>query len=281
MQFTTETITPEKAMRYLQTNTKNRPVSKVFVRSYAETMRKGRWMLNGVPIVFDNDGRLIDGQHRLHAVIEAGIPVEFSVARGASPDAFTTYDCGRHRNLGQLIAIQGAKNYTQIASIVASNKVLVENGRLISNAHAVGRSFTKTTNDEYYKIYVADAAEYERVASIIKELSAGRTRILTGSWAGGMYYYLTHTGGYSEECVRAFFEDLYFKTNNSDVVMKLRDMLQKAAMSGRKYTAEMLWALLAKTWNCYIKGECPRALVYKTDLEVLPRLITKQQILDL
>jgi hypothetical protein len=275
MQFVTETITPEKATQYLQTNTKNRPLSRIFVRSYADTMRKGKWLLNGVPIIFDNEGRLIDGQHRLQAVVEAGIPVKFDVARGASPDAFTTYDCGRHRNLSQLIGMQGVKNYTLTAAIVASNRSLVTTGRLQAN-NAKGSQQKKLTNDDYYEIFSLDPAGYERVAAIITNISDGKTRMLSGSWSGGMYYYLTHVGGYSEECVSDFFKDVYFLTNNSPVVMKLRNMLQKAAMSEKKYKAEMLWALLAKTWNFYVKGECPTRIVFDPEKEALPKLKLKQ-----
>lgn len=269
MNFVTETITPERARLYLKTNENNRPVSRIFVRSYADTMRKGKWILNGVPIIFDNEGRLIDGQHRLLAVIEADIPVKFDVARGASPEAFTTYDCGRHRNLSQLIAMQGIKNYVLTAAIVASNRSLVSTGRLIANN---ARGSLKLSNNDYYEIFSLDPAGYERVAAIIVNISDGKTRILSGSWAGGMYYYLTHVGGYPEEIVSDFFNDLYFQTNSSAVVMKLRNMLQKAAMSEKKYKTEMLWALLAKTWNFYVKGECPCRIIFDSDKEDVPKL---------
>ena len=275
MQFVTETITPDKAMQYLKTIESNRPVSRVFVRSYADTMRKGKWLLNGVPIIFDNEGHLIDGQHRLHAVIEADIPVKFDVARGASPDAFTTYDCGRHRNLSQLIAMQGVKNYTLTAAIVASNRSLVTTGRLQAN-NAKGSQQKKLTNDDYYEIFSLDPSGYERVAAIITNISDGKTRMLSGSWSGGMYYYLTHVGGYDEGFVNDFFNDVYFQTDNIPVVKKLRNMLQKAAMSEKKYKAEMLWALLAKTWNFYVKGECPTRIVFDSEREELPRLKLKQ-----
>lgn len=101
MNYVTENITPAKAQEYLNSSQGNRPISKVTVRSYADTMKKGKWMMNGVPVVFDVDGHLLDGHHRLEAITLAGIPVKMDVCRGVSPDAFTTFDCGRHRNVGR------------------------------------------------------------------------------------------------------------------------------------------------------------------------------------
>ena len=58
-----ETITPQKAQEYLAKSGGNRNISKPVVTSYATTMREGKWILNGEPIVFDVDGVLLNGHH--------------------------------------------------------------------------------------------------------------------------------------------------------------------------------------------------------------------------
>ena len=113
-----ETITPQKAQEYLAKSGGNRNISKPVVRSYANSMKEGKWLLNGEPIVFDVDGVLLNGHHRLNAVIEANVPIQTFVTRGVEHESFSTFDCGRNRTLGQLIGMQGVKNYNVISSAV-------------------------------------------------------------------------------------------------------------------------------------------------------------------
>lgn len=273
MSTVTENITPEKARQYLNTSTGNRPISKVYVHSYADTMKRGAWMLNGVPIIFDCEGHLQDGHHRLEAVIEAGIPVRFDVRRGVSPESFTTYDCGRHRNVGQLLAMQQIKNYNLIGSIVVANDRLINTGRLYSNNTSVSQGHART-NTENYELYRRDPKGYERVASRIVHLQ-GRCRILSGSWAGGLYYYLSHAGGYTEQEVDPFFDSLFSLDSTGGPVELLRRVLTKEAIEGRKLKSDTLWAFLVKTWNAYITGQSPRILRYQNE-ERMPSLILRQ-----
>lgn len=275
-QYTTETITPAKAQEYLQhSESKNRPISKVFVRSYADTMKKGKWLLNGVCIIFDDKGNILDGRHRLTAVIEAGIPVSFDVIRGVDPQAFTTYDCGRHRTVGQLLAMQDVKHYNLIASIISANDRLVKSERLCENNSCASASRIKESNADKYNVYREDPEGYSATATVIVRLMS-RCRIISGSWAGGIFYYLTHTGGYSENEVLPFFEALFsLDTSDIPVCDLLRKAITKSAMEGKKMKAEMLWALIAKAWNHYIKGESPKILRYQQTQEELPKLKLK------
>jgi hypothetical protein len=77
-----ETITPEIAREYLRRNTHNRQIRKSTVESYAKSMRRGNWLLTHQGIGFDEKGNLIDGQHRLEAVVASGCSIEVLVTRG-------------------------------------------------------------------------------------------------------------------------------------------------------------------------------------------------------
>ncbi len=74
-----QTVTPRRAAEYLERNTANRPLSKRTVREFAEAMRRGEWRVTHQGIAFDTEGALVDGQHRLAAIIEADLPVETTV----------------------------------------------------------------------------------------------------------------------------------------------------------------------------------------------------------
>lgn len=277
MTTVTENITPAKAQEYLRTNDANRPISKVYVRSYADTMRRGAWLMNGVPIIFDTEGRLLDGQHRLRAVVEAGIPVRFDVVRGAPSAAFTTYDTGRHRNLGQIIAMQGTKHYNLIGSIVNANEILIKSHRLCANNGIFHQARRQTLTDLYDK-YIKDSEGFQEIAKTIVTFES-RCRILPGSWAGGLYYYLTHTGGYDQSVVHPFFEAVYtLEDKTIPAATLLQKTIAKDAIEGRSKKDKMapvkLWVYIVKSWNSYITNSPLKRLIFDED-DNIPELKLK------
>lgn len=94
------TITPEEAAFILtECNASNRPVRPGKVAQYANDMINGAWMLNGEPIIFDEGGDLGDGQHRLAAVVKAGVAVEFLIVMGVERESRIYIDLGAGRNV--------------------------------------------------------------------------------------------------------------------------------------------------------------------------------------
>ncbi|OYV41002.1 MAG: hypothetical protein B7Z80_03000 [Rhodospirillales bacterium 20-64-7] len=90
--MTIETITPDRAEEYLAFNRGNRNIVQSHVAAMARDITNGQWMFNAQPICFARSGRLLNGQHRLSAVLEAGQPIEVVVMRGLPEEAFETYD---------------------------------------------------------------------------------------------------------------------------------------------------------------------------------------------
>lgn len=119
MKITQETITPEMAQEYLKFNTENyRSINKFRVMSYASDMKNGKWQLNGEAIKFDETGKLIDGQHRLQAIVSAGVPAEMLVIREV-PEGTNLYDIGSNRSMGQIAKARGvvSSSYTQVMAV--------------------------------------------------------------------------------------------------------------------------------------------------------------------
>lgn len=87
-----ETISPTIAARYLQRNHGNRQLITAHVNALARDMRLGRWMLSPQPICFAEGGDLLNGQHRLNAVILADVSIEIPVVRNLPDTASNTYD---------------------------------------------------------------------------------------------------------------------------------------------------------------------------------------------
>ena len=76
-----EIITPELAAEYLRANIVNRKLRPAVVKRYEEEMRQQSWTLTSDAIAFDEEGNLIQGQHRLNAVRNTGLSQVFWVAR--------------------------------------------------------------------------------------------------------------------------------------------------------------------------------------------------------
>ena len=87
LEVTVETITPEMAEQYLGFNHQHREIKSSKVDKLASAMIEGDWQLNGKTIVFDKDGKLLNGQHRLTAVVLSGQPLTTLVVRGIDKEA--------------------------------------------------------------------------------------------------------------------------------------------------------------------------------------------------
>ncbi len=118
MRSRVQTITPARAAEWLEANTTNRPLSRPVVRGFAEAMRRGDWLVTHQGIAFDVNGVLVDGQHRLAAVIEADQPVEMTVFTDVAEGTFDVLDTGKRRNAADVLAIEGEKNSIVLAAMV-------------------------------------------------------------------------------------------------------------------------------------------------------------------
>jgi len=100
-------ITPEVAHKLLSLNfANNRDVSKNAVTRYAKKMQQGQWKLS-TAITFSTEGYLIDGQHRLHAVLKAETPVPFMIMFGVPAEVAENIDRGRRRTITDVSRVAG------------------------------------------------------------------------------------------------------------------------------------------------------------------------------
>ncbi|HEY2198297.1 MAG TPA: hypothetical protein VGH69_11480 [Mycobacterium sp.] len=111
-------VTPVKAAEMLAANTANRPLSRSTVRGFAEAMRRGDWLVTHQGVAFDTRGVLVDGQHRLAAVVEADVAVEMTVFTDVEADTFDVLDTGKKRTAADVLAIEGEKSSTLLAAMV-------------------------------------------------------------------------------------------------------------------------------------------------------------------
>ncbi len=113
------TITPEIAIRWLEANDNNRPVSQMRVQQLAKDMTDGVFELTHQGIAFDSDGKLIDGQHRLWAVVESKKTVLMFVCFGLDRGEVVHYiDDGRPRSMTDKLGYGGIDTNKRRVSVV-------------------------------------------------------------------------------------------------------------------------------------------------------------------
>jgi hypothetical protein len=136
-------VTRELAQAWLELNPKNRKLDKRNVSHLRDAIAQGEWYMNGEAIIFSDTGWLLNGQHRLWAVILCGIGVDVLVVRGVNVESFRTLDSGRARRAGEVLAMDGEKNSNKIAAAVQAALAFVDaGGRLYGGSCGNGRKAT-------------------------------------------------------------------------------------------------------------------------------------------
>jgi len=112
-------VDPGTAEKLLLRNTHNRPKSRQHAVKLSFTIKRGEWKLNGEPIIIADDGTLLDGQHRLQAIVMSGITVPVVVVSGVDRSAFDTIDQGRKRTTGDVFSINGENDGKGLSAAVS------------------------------------------------------------------------------------------------------------------------------------------------------------------
>lgn len=119
-----ETITPELARLYLESNLNNRPVKPTVVARYMNEIKNGTWALTHQGIAFDEDGFLLDGQHRLMAIIKANVAIDCLVIRGINSQAQIAMDDHAKRTDADALSLHRKQPISK--SIVAAVRAALE-----------------------------------------------------------------------------------------------------------------------------------------------------------
>lgn len=99
------TVTPDMARTWLDVPTeRQRQLIHSHIGNLAKQMTMGRYVFTPEPIMLGVHGEVVDGQHRLWAVIESGIPTRFMVAYGVDSAVFDHINKGVKRTASQFIA---------------------------------------------------------------------------------------------------------------------------------------------------------------------------------
>ncbi len=100
-------ITPAIAAEWLAANEANRNVCSAHLGRIVSGINSGEFNIVGDSIKYDWNGDLIDGQHRLTAIVKTGKTLELAVVRGYDPEAKRVLDLGKKRSALDVARLQG------------------------------------------------------------------------------------------------------------------------------------------------------------------------------
>lgn len=253
-------ITPAFAAELLRGNTRNRALTSARVDRIRDAIRRGEWKLNGDAIRISSTGVLLDGQHRLSAIMMSGLPVESFVISGLPDEVFDTIDVNSSpRGPSDIFNLHGFKN----SSAVAATALLVyqwnkspKSLSLSASKHPTAAQLIELVENEPEIYEHAKWGQNERFArTYLSPSVAGFTR----------YVFSAHNKNAADE----FFEKLATGAglDEHSPILHLRNaLLVASARSSRdKLKRNHKIALIFKAFKQYLAGSEIKTLRVRYD----------------
>jgi hypothetical protein len=238
-------LTPQRAHDLLSHNTHNRGVSRQRVSQYTADIRAGNWRFNGEAIKIAHTGQILDGQHRLIAVIDADRSIDTLLITGLPPEAQETMDQGRARTLGDVLKLRGERNYLNLAAATRLVALYERDGipfldayRPAPTVHECLRTLDRNP-DLRASVKLAD------------ELSRGA--LVPVSAAGGLHYlFAIADPADAEDFIRKLLRGDNLHATSPVFVLRARLL---ADLRDRQLRPKERLALVVKAWNAYRRGD--------------------------
>lgn len=241
-------VTPSVAKLLLEKNKRNRGVSTATVAAYVRDIKSGAWELNGETIKVSVDGDIIDGQHRLLAIIKADLPVKVFVIGGLLKEVQMTVDTGRKRSFSDEL---GMRNVVNSKALVATIRQCLAHEFLGFGGSS--KSHNLVTSHEIEEFYLAHSTSLQEVMPLSKKLAKDIN--IAPSIIAAMYLTLSNI---DKDATYDFFHSLAMRTTAGDGDPRLA-LLRSLDAIGRKTShnapALVAYSLVFRSWNAWRKNQ--------------------------
>lgn len=240
------TITPDMAAKLLARNNRNRHISPSNYATIVRAIRNGEWQLNGEGIKIDVFGNILDGQHRLLAVLETGISIRTWLFEGLDPETQDSMDSGRVRGLNDTLQIRGEKNSGALAAAI--RKIALYKRYGLRQAAVGSNPVTKHEMLAFFE-------EHRDIADLLTPAKRVAVAAKLPSSLGCLLMYAFSEIDADE--AQYFFEHLATGAGlpQGSPIGVLREALRRIYDSRGASNQVHLAALVIKAWNKYRDGE--------------------------
>jgi len=263
MQIEIRDISPALAEEMLSTNANNnRRKSQNLIRQYARDMIAGKWEITGEAIKFDTNGRLIDGQHRLSAVIASKKTVRMAVITGLAPKVIHVLDTGKSRSGQDALTIAGFTENANHVSALARKIIGYEGGTGdVLHGNKIRLRGQTITNREILD-YAAknDLQPYVRFSLSLDKKQI--TRIMSATEWAFVFWLLSQSDpkAATEFCSRLATLD------SVPLQSPIRVLFERLTKSAVKLSSKQTLMAIVTAWNAWRTGQdLPRIRVCNMD----------------
>jgi len=257
-----ELITPARAKALLENNTMNRKLQIGWAMKIADKMLKGDWIeQDGATIKINENGTIIDGQHRLKAIIIANKSYKMNISYNVDTKAYLVTDTHKSRGLLNYFEMLGEKNCRLLASIVPTIDDAIRKNKfpditiLISKSSNAKRIYDQETVDKFYP---QNKNYFINVASITLRITKyqGKLKIIPDSIIGiflgyvSQYYGLTIVEKYLTDILKG--ENISSTSIEFQIRKKLLEIKTDPFIS---VTNEIIYNMLIHGWNLKLEGK--------------------------
>ena len=255
IEITKQLITPSIAKNYLEQNVHNRRISQPVLLRYVSEMINGKWKEDtGELIKISKTGRILEGQHRLQAIVKSNCSIYFHVVFNVDESVFDVLDTGKSRNASDCFTVAGVKLSNTIPSMIALYSLLEEGKKK-------GQQLNLTsTNAKLLEQYHKDADFWQNIARNAGHWYTTFAKILPPSFIGGFFAHFYERNPTKAEM---FMNQLCTGSDiTNQTINMLRNKLMQDKMAPRKMPPTLKMALIIKTWNNYINGSHVKILKF-------------------
>ncbi|MEU5691196.1 hypothetical protein [Actinosynnema sp. NPDC020468] len=252
-------LTPEVASEILGRNIENRRLDRHTVELYASAMNRGEWKLSHQGIAVDHRGVLLDGQHRLAAVVKSGKAVPMLVVRGVQRDTFSVVDTGKKRSASDALQLTGAQDTNHLA---AALRYLHMYETLPKDIGSWSGGRTRTTNEQILELLRTHPGMHDCVRRA-RPLSTN-TGIIASACATAIY--LTERAAPNVDATEWFSGVLTgANLDLGDPRLAFRNFFVngRAQAGRRRMNAREHIAIYIKAWNDWMNGESRKLIAFR------------------
>ena len=258
-------VTPKKAKELIGLNYKgNRNLITSRVDMYAGELQRGLWMATGEPVIIDWYGSILNGQHRLAAIIKTGIPAKLDLRYGVDPAAYDVIDTGRARVLSDILPIENPRQVSSLYRLYLS---------YLGTEGAGYTHFGKTSPAAFKEDRpgaVEWATKHEKLLTKIINTcyrdKEARNLLRPPAVFMGFYFWVARKSPKeADDFFRILIDGVNYEYGKNDPIRQLREQIRflSAPTSKRKGGSMPLWmhgAMIIKSWNVWMEGETIRQL---------------------
>lgn len=240
-------VTPDLAAKLLDSyNRRNRSVRQLRVLRYASDMRQGKWGETGEAVIIGKDGLVYTGQHRLLAVIEAGVATVMFFVVGVGSECRYLVDLGVAKVLADFLSEDGIQRATQVASALAY-KARFDAKCLLDPTTAA----TITIEQKRADVLGRHPGIVQAVLECPKPLPGFGG---LGLWAWLYYEFRNRDADLASEFVCQVLEGVEVQRGTPAFALRHRLQAQGSAARGSRLPAPYIAAIAIKAWNDTRRG---------------------------